>query len=74
MSVMESFVPQEDLLAEVSESQEAATTLELATSPVISSDFEDAENEEIRKICGEENSEVADLAVVDPAQPIISLT
>jgi hypothetical protein len=80
MSMMDSFIPQEDLLAETSENKEAVVTpsiatLPIATSPVVPSDLEDNENEEIRRICSEENRESSCHAATDPAaEPVISLT
>ena len=76
MSMMDSFVPQEDLLGEVSAGNGAAAVSPVATSPVVPPEFEDNENEEIKKICSENNGELneSESGVTYSAEPTISLT
>ena len=74
MSMMDSFAPQEELLAEASESPQPAAAPLVCTSPVVPSDFEDNENEEIKKICSGDASDVDERKVSVSAEPVISLT
>ena len=74
--MMDSFIPQEELRDEISDSNltEKEILPDKVPSPEMPSEFEDNESAEIKKICGEENVNTELSEVSDPAQPIISLT
>lgn len=69
--MMDSFIPQEELRDEISESCTAGEVPlpDIKQSSELPSEFDDNENAEIQKICNDDNSDLQ-----DPAQPIISLT